>query len=253
VKPITFISLGALGLAVWPAAAATLLDVSSSLALTDPTQLGRISRNGTAAVWSAAKAFPGVISSGVPYHYQSFTVPAAAVALAPYLQITLVDPDAAVLVAAYDNAYTPGVSLSTNYAGDAGSTSQFGNPTFLQVTVPAGHDLVVVVSDVLSGNGGIGRPFRVMVEGFLDTQFTEPPGPRITAASLSGTNLVLSGTNELDSGIYWVVTSTNLAQPEFTWKPIWTNALGQNTNFTFTATNGVPAPSRQRFYGLESQ
>jgi hypothetical protein len=51
-----------------------LLDVTSSLTASDPTQLGRLSRNGVPSDWSMQSAFPGVLNPTVSYAYRTFTI-----------------------------------------------------------------------------------------------------------------------------------------------------------------------------------
>ena len=55
--------------------AAVILDTTVALTLADPTQLGRLSRNGIAQDWSLGEAFPGVINTGTTYHYHVFSIP----------------------------------------------------------------------------------------------------------------------------------------------------------------------------------
>jgi hypothetical protein len=79
------------------------------------------------------------------------------------------------------------------------------------------------------------------------------PQPRITGIHLSGTNLVLNATNGLANGTYYVLMSTNVAQPLSQWTPLTTNVLSANGNFTITATNAVNPLAAQRFYTLQLQ
>ena len=78
-------------------------------------------------------------------------------------------------MSAYDTSYNP-VSFGTNWLGDPGqSGNSFGtDPQFFQVVVPQNHDLIVVVNNTAAGNVG-GRSFHLTVEGFIDTEFTDPP------------------------------------------------------------------------------
>jgi hypothetical protein len=236
------------------ACATTLFDVSSTLSGSDPTQSGRLSRSGKSSIWTRTTHYPGTSATGTLFHYHAFTIPASRIALAPYLQISMDDTNSTFFVIAYDTAYLPGSSLSNNYVGDEGIAGNFlGNKSFFQVTLPAGHDLILVVNDITATNGGIGAPFHMTLEGFEDTQYTDLSGPLITGVKLSGTNLVLSGTNPVAAGKYSVMTSTNLTQPISGWTPIWTNVLGSNTNFTFTATNAVKLNDRKQFFLLQLQ
>src|ERR1041385_4081743 len=175
--------LGALMLvAAARAQATTILDVTDALALTDPTQLGRLSRNGVPSDWSASKPFPGVINTGTTYHYKTYLVDPG---IASFIQIDFLDLNnlANTFVSAYDTTYLPNSAggpnfgFDTNYLGDPGFSGNFFNndPNFFQVIVPSGHKLLVVVNDATAGNGGLGNSYELTVEGFIDNQFTDPP------------------------------------------------------------------------------
>jgi hypothetical protein len=232
------------------ARAGSLFDVSSSLSFADSTQLGRLNRNGVISVWTATKGFPGAINTGTSYHYRTFTIPAATIALAPFLHISMDDPDSTLFISAYDTSYNAG-SLSSAYLGDAGTSAGFGSPGFFEVTLPAGHDLVLVVNDVNSSSGGVGAPFHIVVDGFVDTQFTEANGLQLSSANLSGANMVFNGTNLFVSQTVYVVAATNITSPLFTWTPVWTNTIAGGTNFSFTATNVVSPNVPTRFFSVQ--
>jgi alpha-tubulin suppressor-like RCC1 family protein len=72
----------------------------------------------------------------------------------------------------------------------------------------------------------------------------------ITQISLSGTNLVLQGTNDFNIGQIFVLASTNVALPFSQWTGIWTNPITTGP-FSFTVTNAVRADMPQRFFDLE--
>jgi hypothetical protein len=179
------------GLLCSVASAAVLLDVTSALKPTDPTQLGRLSRAQPASDWSTQKPFPGIVNPTVSYHFETFIVN---VGITPFIQITVDDPAAATFTSAYLNAYLPNPTapnrgLDTNYRGDLGASGDFfgTEPTFFQVIIPQGNNLVVVVNDVSNTNGGLGIPFHILVEGFTDSEFTEPtPEPAAMLLSATG-------------------------------------------------------------------
>jgi hypothetical protein len=75
----------------------------------------------------------------------------------------------------------------------------------------------------------------------------------IIGVSLSGTNLVLNGSNGLSGRTYQVLASTNVALPVSQWLPVATNVLNTSGNFTITATNVVNPSFPQRFYMLRLQ
>jgi autotransporter-associated beta strand protein len=71
--------------------------------------------------------------------------------------------------------------------------------------------------------------------------------PYISSVTLSGTNLVLSGTNGATGSQYVVLSSTNLTQPWNQWTPISTNVF---TSGNFSVTNPITPGVLQRFYIL---
>src|SRR6266478_4535617 len=80
-----------------------LLDITSTgLKSTDPTQLGRISRDGITSDWSTPKAFPGVFNPTTVYNYEIFTVNVGAT---PYIQVSFDDPATTEFVSAYRGSY----------------------------------------------------------------------------------------------------------------------------------------------------
>lgn len=245
------------------ASADTLLDVSSSLSVSDPTQLGRLTRDGIGSAWSGAKGFPGAVNITTSYHYRILTVFSSPPlghfeVTSRYVQVILEDTNAVFFVSAYLDSFAPNATaanrgLDINYLGDPGSSgdSYATDPRFFQVFVPAGHDLIVVVTDVSGSNAGIGQPFRVLVEGFTDTQFSDSR-PAIVSTASSKTNLVLNATNGIAGRTYDVLTSTNVALPLSQWAPIQTNVLNASGSFLLTMTNGVNPIDRQRFFILQS-
>src|SRR3954463_3656320 len=86
---------------------ATLLDVGYALTSSDPTQIGRVKRDGVPSDWSAAKTFPGVLNTATSFHYHAFTVPAAGIGAGRFIQISVDDPSTAFFATAYDTAYAP--------------------------------------------------------------------------------------------------------------------------------------------------
>lgn len=78
-------------------------------------------------------------------------------------------------------------------------------------------------------------------------EISAAPRPGITGFSLTGTNVVIAATNGAAGETYYVLTSTNIAQPFNQWTPVTTNALTANGNFSLTATNAASAPAQQFF------
>jgi len=171
-------------LAVGYAQAATILDVTSALSLSDPTQLGRVTRNGVPSDWSTAKPYPGTLNITTTYHYHVYSVN---VGVTPFIQISVDSALANTFVVAYDTLYLPSavlpnLGLDTNYLGDAGISGNLlpNDPNFFQVNIPVNHNLLVVVSNTGTANLGVGDPYHIIVEGFIDSEFTDPPTtPRV--------------------------------------------------------------------------
>lgn len=184
------------------ALATDVLNVNSAVSLSDPTQLGRLSRNGIPQDWANTETFPGIVNATTAYHYTTFTISAAVAANGPFMQISLLDLGPAatqgnIFVSAYANAYLPNSSgtgnlgFNTNWLGDSGfSPNNFGNAVFFQVLVPAGASLVIVINNTAAGNVGVGQPFKLLVESFSDNQFSDA---RVSAVPEGGATALLLG------------------------------------------------------------
>lgn len=152
------------------AVAEVILDTGTlSLSAADSTQLSRLSRSGVPSDWSVSKVFPGTLNPTTSYHFRTFTVTPPT----DFLQVSVDDPTAVLFASAYLTSYNP-ASLSTGYLGDAGFTGdEFNNPGYFQLHVTAGTPIILVVNDGLAASGGLGHPFRLIVEAFTDTLYTE--------------------------------------------------------------------------------
>jgi autotransporter-associated beta strand protein len=73
--------------------------------------------------------------------------------------------------------------------------------------------------------------------------------PVIGNISVSGGNLVMSGTGGVTNGTYYVLTSTNIATPLANWTRLLTNPFDVGGNFNFT--NAIPPTAPQNFYLLQ--
>ena len=72
-----------------------------------------------------------------------------------------------------------------------------------------------------------------------------------TAAEVSARALDASATNSGAGGIY-LLTSTNVALPLSSWKPVWTNVVGGSGSFTTNLAGVVNAALGQQFYILSN-
>ena len=181
------------------AQATTIYNTSLTLTASDPTQLGRTSRGGIPQDWSGTEAFGGVINTTVAYAYKTLTLDIGALeagyVYGDKLQITIDSTSTATFLSGYLDSYTSPVS-ATNWLGDPGTSGNyFGtDPLFFQVTVGAGHNLVLLFNET-SGTGlGLNQTALITIEAFRDTQYTDliaaVPEPSTWAYMLGGLALV---------------------------------------------------------------
>jgi hypothetical protein len=92
-----------------------------------------------------------------------------------YIQISFDSTAATTFLSAYMNSYSP-PDLTSNYLGDPGFSGNFFgvDPVFFQVIVPSTNHLMLVLNES-APNGGINLPGSVLVEAFVDTEFTDLP------------------------------------------------------------------------------
>jgi hypothetical protein len=172
-----------------------------ALKTSDATQSGKLRATGVPSDWSVQKVFPGILNPTAPYRYEAFTIP---VNPFPYLQISIDDLSGNYFTfgSAYLNSYNPSSTaancgLDVNYIGDAGRIGNYygTDPVAFQVVVPAPetNHLVVVVSDATGLTNIMGQNFRILVEGFYDTNFndTTPSVPEPATMALSGAGFVM--------------------------------------------------------------
>jgi hypothetical protein len=169
------------------------------LTSSDPTQLGRLSRNGIPQDWTGGEPFPGVINTGTTYTYQTYVIP---IGVLNFIQIEIDDVAATEFASAYLNSYSPSsvapnFGLDQNWLGDPGASGNFFgvDPQFFQVVVPQFSHLVVVVNNTTPGIFNV--PYTITVEGFLDSNFGEVPEP--STLVLAGSVLLLVGLRKFRS------------------------------------------------------
>ena len=160
------------------AEATVIFTGSMSIAAADPTQLGRLSRNGIPQDWTGGEPFPGVINPTTSYHYTTFDLDLTALeagydSYGEFIQINFDSTAATTFLSAYQDAYlpnsggTPNFGFDTNWLGDPGTSGNyFGvNPLFFQVIVSSPHHLILVLNESVT-NGGLNLPGNVIVEAF---------------------------------------------------------------------------------------
>jgi fibronectin-binding autotransporter adhesin len=85
---------------------------------------------------------------------------------------------------------------------------------------------------------------RLSVDGTLVVAV--PPQPGIASITVSGTEIVIQGTNGTAGGTYQVLTSPDVALPLASWTSVLTNLFDASGNFS--ATNAVDPNEPQRFF-----
>lgn len=166
--------------------ATTITTFTATVTSGDSTQLGRLSRNGQPQDWSGVEPFPGVINTGTSYHYHVYDIPAALFSFdsgdfAGYVQISVDSNSGNTFASAYSNSYDP-TSKQTNWLGDAGTSGNFfGNPLFFQVLLTPGQDLMLVINE--TNAAGIGDQLGILIEGFTDSEYTDPRGTNVPTTS----------------------------------------------------------------------
>jgi len=76
------------------------------------------------------------------------------------------------------------------------------------------------------------------------------PRPGISWVGLSGTSLVLRGTNGVSGETYVLLTSTNIALPFSQWTPLATNTFSSGS---FSITNTANPNAARNFYIIKVQ
>jgi hypothetical protein len=91
------------------------------------------------------------------------------------------------------------------------------------------------------------RPqLRLFMAGAAVTPVTRP---HIVSVAISGSNLVISGTNGTPGGDYYVLAGTNVILPVSEWTRVATNVFDGNGGFQFT--NHVAPGDPLRFFRLQ--
>jgi hypothetical protein len=110
--------------------------------------------------------------------------------------------------------------------------------------------IAYTITDNLGGTNS--STITVTVTNVAPSTIVPTIPPAITSFSLTGGNLVITGTNAQATGVYYLLSSTNVALPLSQWAPVSTNVVSTSNGFTFTGTNVVIPGSAGQFYILSS-
>jgi fibronectin-binding autotransporter adhesin len=104
------------------------------------------------------------------------------------------------------------------------------------------------ISPTIPGPNLLWNTNSLALDGTLKITATVVPRPVITGFTLSGTGLVFSGTNGAPNSTFYLLGSTNVAQPVANWQRLATNAF--NASGFFNITNAVSSSIPRQFYLL---
>jgi hypothetical protein len=146
------------------------------------------------------------------------------------------------------------LGVFTNAGTDATVSFSFALPAPFTADLKAGGEVGLYLTAI---DPGIGFTFDSRGVGPVTArpalEISALPRPGIAAISLSGTDILLAGTNGVASGTYHVLASANVALPVSQWSPVATNVLSANGNFAITLTNVANANAPQQFFILQTQ
>jgi hypothetical protein len=154
--------------------------------------------------------------------------------------------------------------LSVFFGANAAPAVNVLSDSQISVTVPSGSGAVDVKvqsgtneTDTVSSNPnanvtkpifGYGTSALTNADKFTFT-VALPAGPSIQNIALSGTNILLKGTNNTGpGGTYHILISSNLTLPRSNWTVLSSGSFDSSGNFSFTNALGTNA---QRFYILQ--
>ena len=139
---------------------------------------------------------------------------------------------------------TCGGTLVLNITGDAlAAGDKFKLYSFNSVA-----GTFAAISPETPGTGLLWNTNQLTTDGTLEVVSAVAPQPFISSISISGTDVIISGTNASAGGSYYVLSSTNVALPLPNWTPILTQSFN-GVNFSFT--NAMSPGEHERFYLLQ--
>ena len=134
------------------------------------------------------------------------------------------------------------VGTGTLTVSNAGPALTVGNKFKLfNKAMTGGGSLTVAGANAVWNN-------NLAVDGTISVASLIPPKPLITTTTLSGTNLIFSGTNGTAGNTYYVLTSTNVTTPLANWVTNLTSTFAADG--TFLVTNPIVPGVPLRFYLL---
>lgn len=153
--------------------------------------------------------------------------------------------------------FSGSIAGGVSYGTDTSDATGYSAPLF---SSPAGNPGYYILGTFVADNTGTeqilltgwdasGNNPSAQINLFQVRDITPVvPQPDITGFSLTGSNLIISGTNGTAGRQFEVLTSTNLALPLGQWTPIATNTFSSTA---FNISNAVISTAPENFYVLE--
>ena len=160
-------------------AAANAVTFNGAITGSDPTQNGRVFRDGTASQAGTQKPYPGTFAAGTRFHYDLYSF--SNTTGSPIdVSVTLATTTTSAFSAAYLGSFDP-EKIETNYLADIGASPGGSNPSLTySFTVPAGAVFKVLVNE-FTANDGVADYTLTVNGGTADAAPTPTPTPQPTA------------------------------------------------------------------------
>ena len=150
---------------------------------------------------------------------------------------------------------TASLGVFTNAAANNTNAYFLALPAAFVADIAAGGDVGLYLTAV---DPGIGFTFNSQNFGTATQRplfiLSAVPTPGTIGITVSGADVIITGTNGAAGVPYVVLSGTNLLSPPNQWMPVATNVLNASGPFSITATNvnGPGAPAQQ-FFILQNQ
>jgi len=93
---------------------------------------------------------------------------------------------------------------------------------------------------------GLNWANKLLIDGSIEVV----PTPQFSSATLSGTNVIFTGTGGTSNGTYVILTSTNLTLPLSNWVSLGTNLFDASGNFSIT--QAIASGEFQRYFRIRT-
>lgn len=219
---------------------------TGAIASGDPTQTGRLVRDGVSSLCTAAKPYPGTNDTTPGRRFDSYTIVNQNTVPQCITASLTSGCGGNLFLVAYSDSYVP-TDVQTNYLADIGQTSvNTSSPMGFQMA--AGASVVLVVHETTAGAGC--ASYGLLVEGHLcapsapSTTTSIPGGGSSTSTSL-GPGATTSTSTSLAPG---ATTSTTNTLP-----PGVTSSTSTSTSSSTTITLGPGAVGHLECYKTKDQ